>query len=316
MIKVTVFARFKTCMGDVNLIDVLSDIRNGKYATSINRIRACMDKGDLEAADMLKKALPAITISATYRGQRLVEYMTAYNPLIILDFDDLKKEDLPHLLALVREAVYTVACWISPRGHGIKVIVYPVVGLELVPQNHPAIYKRVKDWYQRLLGTKADTSGSDAGRLCIVSYDPQLYLSPRFEPWLRGEGTLPGDLPAIEAVIGKDVMQLISSARKQTTRKYAYAEGNRNNYVHLFAANCNRLGVAKEEVVKYACKTFTDLPAEECLQAVDSAYMHTEEHGAGKTALRSHRGDSFVVQIQDFLNKSFKLRRNIVRRIV
>ena len=316
MIKVTVFARFKTCMGDVNLIDVLSDIRNGKYATSINRIRACMDKGDLEAADMLKKALPAITISATYRGQRLVEYMTAYNPLIILDFDDLKKEDLPHLLALVREAVYTVACWISPRGHGIKVIVYPVVGLELVPQNHPAIYKRVKDWYQRLLGTKADTSGSDAGRLCIVSYDPQLYLSPRFEPWLRGEGTLPGDLPAIEAGIGKDVMQLISSARKQTTRKYAYAEGNRNNYVHLFAANCNRLGVAKEEVVKYACKTFTDLPAEECLQAVDSAYMHTEEHGAGKTALRSHRGDSFVVQIQEFLNKSFKLRRNIVRRIV
>jgi len=75
----------------------------------------------------------------------------------------------------------------------------------------------VKDWYQRLLGTKADTSGSDAGRLCIVSYDPQLYLSPRFEPWLRGEGTLPGDLPPIEVVIGKDVMQLISSARKQTT---------------------------------------------------------------------------------------------------
>lgn len=64
MIKVTVFARFKTCMGDVNLIDVLSDIRNGKYATSINRIRACMDKGDLEAADMRKKHWPAITISS------------------------------------------------------------------------------------------------------------------------------------------------------------------------------------------------------------------------------------------------------------
>ena len=47
----------KTCMGDVNLIDVLSDIRNGKYATSINRIRACMDKGDLEAADMQKKSI-------------------------------------------------------------------------------------------------------------------------------------------------------------------------------------------------------------------------------------------------------------------
>lgn len=132
MIKVSVFARFKTCMGDVNLIDVLSDVRNGKYAASVNRIRVYMDKDNPEAAGNLKKALPAITISATYRGQRLEQYMTAYNPLIILDFDELKKEELPHLLALVREAAYTVACWISPRGHGIKVIVYPVVGLELV----------------------------------------------------------------------------------------------------------------------------------------------------------------------------------------
>lgn len=34
-------------------------------------------------------------------------------------------------------------------------------------------------------------------------------------------------------------------ARKSTTRKMAYAEGNRNNYVHLFASHCNRLGVEK-----------------------------------------------------------------------
>ncbi|WP_293709488.1 VapE domain-containing protein [uncultured Parabacteroides sp.] len=316
MIKVTMFARFKTCVGDVNLIDVLSDIRNGKYAASVNRIRVYMDKENPEAADMLKRELPAITISATYREKRLAECMTVYNPLIILDFDKLKKEELPHLLALVREAAYTVACWISPRGHGIKVIVYPVVGFELIPQKHSAVYKLVKDWYQRLLGVEADTSGSDAGRLCLVSYDPQLYLSPRFEPWLRGEGALPGDLPPIKAIIGKEIMQLISSARKRTTRKFAYAEGNRNNFVHLFAANCNRLGVAKEEVVKYACKTFTDLPAEECLQAIDSAFTHTEEFGAVKMTPRSSRGDGFVVQIQEFLSKNFKLRRNIVRRMI
>ena len=85
MIKVTVFARFRTCMGDVDLIDILSDIRNGKYAASVNRIRVYMDKENSEAADQLKKGLPAVTISATYRGKRLAECMTAYNPLIILD---------------------------------------------------------------------------------------------------------------------------------------------------------------------------------------------------------------------------------------
>ena len=222
-------------MGDIPLIDALYDIRNGKYATEINRIRAFMDAGNQDEADMQKKKLPAITVSATYQKQRLPKYMTGYNPLTILDFDELNKEDLPRLLALVREAVYTVACWISPRGRGIKIIVYPAVGTELIPANHLAVYKLVKDWYERLLGVGADTSGSDAGRLCIMSYDQQLYLSPRFEPWLKGEGTLPADLPPIEAIGGKTVSQLISSARRKASRKFPYAEGNRNNYVHLFA---------------------------------------------------------------------------------
>ena len=123
------YARFKKRLGDVNLIDVLDDIRTGKYAPSVNRIRVYMDKGNADAADTLKKGLPAITLSAAYSGQRLDKFMNRYNPLIILDFDKQKKEDLPRLLALTREAPYTVACWISPRGMGIKAIVYPVVGM-------------------------------------------------------------------------------------------------------------------------------------------------------------------------------------------
>lgn len=83
------FARFKTCMGDVCLSDVLSDIRTGVYASSVNRIRGYMDKGNPEAADKLKKALPAITISATYRKKRLANDMSGYNPLVILDMDEL-----------------------------------------------------------------------------------------------------------------------------------------------------------------------------------------------------------------------------------
>ncbi|MCD8268523.1 MAG: hypothetical protein LUD46_08760 [Parabacteroides sp.] len=188
MIKVTLFTNFKFRKGDVNLIDTLDDIRNGKYAPAVNRIRTCMDQGDPETADALKKQLPAITISATYGKQRLKEYMTAYNPLVILDFDELNPADLPRHIGLIREACYTVACWISPRGRGIKIIAYPAVGIETVTGNHPALYKQAKDWYERLLGVGADTSGGDAGRLCILSYDPMLYLSPRFEPWLKGGG--------------------------------------------------------------------------------------------------------------------------------
>ena len=316
MIQVTMYARFKKRLGDVNLIDVLDDIRTGKYAPSVNRIRVYMDKGNADAADTMKKGLPAITLSATYSGQRLDKFMNRYNPLIILDFDKQKKEDLPRLLTLTREAPYTVACWISPRGMGIKAIVYPVVGMELVSANHRAVYKRVREWYEHRLGIEADASGSDPGRLCIVSYDPNLYLSSRFAPWLKGGGSLPEGLPQIEPVIPDEVTRLLTSARKKTTRKMVYAEGNRNNYVHLFAGHCNRLGIRREEVERYAAGSFADLSPEERLQAIGSAYAHTEQHATKQAAATSGRGNGFVGQIQDFLAGRFELRRNVVRNKV
>lgn len=316
MIKVTLFARFKTCLGDTNLIDALSDIQNGKYAAQVKPIRAYMDKGDTEAADRLKKKLPAMTVSATYREKRRADYLTGYNPLIILDFDELKPHDLPRLFALASEAVYTVSCWISPRGQGLKIIAYPAVGQEPVPEKHTAIYNRVKDWYENLLGIDADASGSDMGRLCLFSYDPGLFLSPRFKPWLKGDGDLPAGLPPMKAAPSAKVPKLIASARKKTSRKMSYTEGNRNNYVHLFASHCNRLGVSKEEVEIYAAQSFADLPHEECLQAIDSAYNHTEEHATVQPAQPTHRGDAFVGEIQHFLSERYNLRRNIVTRRV
>lgn len=75
-------------------------------------------------------------------------------------------------------------------------------------------------------------------------------------------------------------MQLISSARKQTTRKFAYAEGSRNNYVHLFAANCNRLGVAKEEVVKYARNAETFVRRASFAATVNDSQILTDRTGS------------------------------------
>ncbi len=315
MLKVTQFARFKRNEGDVNLIDVLQDIRSGKYATKVNQIRVYMDKGNPDAAETLKKELPAVTLSATYAGQRLAKCITAYNPLVILDFDELKKEDLARLLDTARQAVYTVACWISPRGHGIKIIAYPAVRMERSLKNHKAVYTLVKDWYENLLGIGADASGSDIGRLCLLSYDPTLYISPCFEPWLKGESGEPEGIGLIEPPVDPKAARLLASARKKTTRKYAYDKGNRNNYVHLFASHCNRLGINQADVVNYAAKAFADLPADERAAVIDSAYAHDEQH-ATAFLQTGRRGASYVVQIQEHLSAHYDLRRNVVRRLV
>lgn len=53
------------------------------------------------------------------------------------------------------------------------------------------------------------------------------------------------------------------------------------------AARANRLGVKRAEMEAYAATAFADLPAEERLAAIESAYSHVEEHAAETSAATS-----------------------------
>ncbi|MCD7850712.1 MAG: DUF5906 domain-containing protein [Parabacteroides sp.] len=136
-----------------------------------------------------KGCLP-FTVSALYNGKRLKECLTGYNPLLILDLDGLSAAEIERLRALIEAALYTVACFLSPGGAGLKAIVYAAVRIEPVPENHRVIYDTMKAWYETLLDVGIDASGSDAGRLCFVSDDSGLFISPRFSDWLNDTGQL------------------------------------------------------------------------------------------------------------------------------
>lgn len=55
------------------------------------------------------------------------------------------------------------------------------------------------------------------------------------------------------------------------------------------AARANRLGVKRAEMETYAATAFADLPAEERLAAIESAYSHVEEHAAETSAATSRK---------------------------
>ena len=65
--------------------------------------------------------------------------------------------------------------------------------------------------------------------------------------------------------------------------------GNRNNFIFVMAARANRLGVKRAEMEAYAATAFADLPAEERLAAIESAYSHVEEHAAETSAATSRK---------------------------
>lgn len=317
MVQTSIFVSFKNYLGDSSLVKVLTDIREGRYEPPVLELRKKLSDGDKDGAEQIKKGLPAFTVSATYKGRRTKAHLTGYNPLLILDLDGLQPGRIDGLKLLIEGEPYTVACFRSPSGNGLKAIAWNATGLPLDPANHRKGYDCIKAHYERVLGVEIDASGSDAGRLCFVSYDSALYISPRFEAWLNGSGQLPDDIPVLPPVpSGKSltsVSSLFARAKRRTICKYKYADGSRNNYVHLFAWHCNRLGVPKEETDGYCQVNFGDLPAEELRQAVASAYSHAEEQGKDNGGGRPGKK---VERVREYLSEHFYLRKNVVRGLV
>ena len=113
---------------------------------------------------------------------------------MVLDIDHVGERELERITPLATEAPYTVAYFRSPSGDGAKLIAYAATDETATPGNHRRVYEAMSRWYAARLGVELDTSGSDIGRLCFVSDDPALYLSPAYRPWLEGTGELPDGL--------------------------------------------------------------------------------------------------------------------------
>jgi hypothetical protein len=75
-----------------------------------------------------------------------------------------------------------------------------------------------------------------------------------------------------------------------TTRKMRYTEGNRNNYVFLFALNCAHNGPGFEETFNYCPENFPDLPEEEVLTTVQSACKSFKIREKGHAPLQEYEG--------------------------
>ena len=331
MINTSLFALFGRYQGDASLEGVLENIRRGTYRLTIGEIRKALAAGEKERAAKLKKTLPAFTPQATYTKKRLNPYITGYNQLVILDIDHVGKRELERIAPLATEAPYTVAYFRSPSGDGAKLIAYAATSETATPGNHRRVYEAVSRWYATRLDVELDTSGSDIGRLCFVSDDPALYLSPAYRPWLEGTGEVPEGLDPLPLTWKEEVSKTapgtkkrkmaspLEKARRTAERKGAYAEGNRNNFIFVMATRANRLGVKQAEMEAYAATAFADLPADERLAAIRNAYSHVEEHAAEKGAATPRgtgRGSLDVAAVEAYISERFLTRKNEVRGYV
>jgi len=175
MTPLSIFENFNNVVGDRSFDVIAEAIRTGKVREKVEMLRQLLQEGNQKEYSQSKKQLPAFTPSGRFEGGRKAEFLQEYSRLIILDID--KVENLAEITEKARNCHYTYACFVSPGGNGLKIL----VKTDNSVQKHREAFLRVQQYYEKLLNTVIDPSGKDVTRLCFFSWDPEIYRNPESE---------------------------------------------------------------------------------------------------------------------------------------
>ncbi len=298
MKNVTYFTGFNKPVKNISLKLVVQEIIDGAYKNEVDEIRKLIAAGKQKEAQKKKKQLLAFTPSASFVGGRKPEFIETYSQCIVLDFDKLSIEEFNSSFEKAKACPFTYACFRSPGGNGIEVLVF----VSSEPDEHLEAFNQLKDYYEQLLQIKTDPSGKDITRLCYVSYDPEAFLNEQCRIFT----------PASKVVlpINDSSIATFEYCKRFTNKKKKYSDGNRNNYIHLLASNCNRKGLSEKDTLNYIITGF-DLPHDEIITAVTSAYSKTTEHNTD-TYEEDVPKPPVIDLVEKYLTDRYEFRYNVV----
>lgn len=269
-LMVSVYQNFVTKLKDRNLVEIFQEIKSEKYQSEINSIRYALHKGEDKTADKIKSELIGFTMSGTFGASRTKANLLTYSQIIGLDFDHIPVTELETLVRQINECKFTFGSFISPSGEGIKVF----IKINSNANQHTIAYNQVATYYKNLSGYDFDPKCKDSTRLCFVSSDPEIYVNETATTFeVQEEVKQPPKEYKSETTNFESTDTLLDKCLKFTEQKEQYTNGNRNNFIHLFASNANRFGITEADTLDY-CTTNFDLDEKEIKASVQSAYKN------------------------------------------
>lgn len=242
--------------------EVLKVIKGGHWKESVEAIQKHLKIGEIKLADKLKSKLPAFTISATFKDKRKKENVDIYSGLLHLDYDKLDNVEEIKAKAIIIPNTYSA--FISPSGKGLKILVKTDAELS----THTVVFNELKCFYDDMLGVVSDKSVKDVTRLCFVSYDSKLYINDNSETFIKDSSPQ----------YNTNKKNTLDSIWKLTSNNDRFEEGNRNNFIHQFSCNANRMGYYESETLSYALNYCEDtFDNTEIEKTVKSAFSNTNE---------------------------------------
>ncbi|MCQ2266419.1 MAG: hypothetical protein MJZ40_01760 [Bacteroidaceae bacterium] len=250
-------------------------------------------------ADRYKHNLPVVFPAALLEGGKKQENIVSYTPFFGGDLDQVPKEMLPQVLERLRNDPHTIMAALSPGGYGVRVFYWFSCAEELnkmmegkSTREQKRIYEHV--WRQcsrhleEVSGVKNDESGNNPVYSLSLAHDPDAYFNwnalpleidlehmPKVKPGRPRKSKEKSEPAHVEL---RNVQHVIEQKLKKNGKDI---NNGRNNYLHAFASEANRMGVDEQEVVDWAmdCILEDDFDEKEIRAAIGSAYSRVEEFG-------------------------------------
>lgn len=253
------------------LRQVVSQIRSGvpnsDVVNKIRKLRAAFDKNLKKTAeyDEIKKTILSFVPSVDLEKGRKSENIIKYNQVVVLDIDHISDQgvDLEVLKEKIVSSPYTLCSFISPGGDGLKILIKVDSKLEV----HKHAFNQLKKCFSQELGVEIDKSGSDCARLCIFSFDEEVYLNEDSKVF------------NISMMMTLDERIKIALEKTEGTG-IAFEKGLRNTFILRFGSFLCRHGVSKSEALQYSVINYEeeDFPETEIERTLNSAYRNNEPH--------------------------------------
>ena len=287
---VTIFKNFNEVVEHKTIATILEEIKTGKYKHAIVYLRKSLSEKKEEAYNKAKKSLTAFTPSGKFIGGRKLEFLTEYSKFIILDIDKLNPADLQKSKSIAAQSEFTFACFISPSGNGLKIL----VKIDTPKTEHKETFLKVQAHYENILKLEIDKSGKDVTRLCFYSWDENLYLNENASTFVTSsEVAMPlieiqSEHKTIKPEPLLDYDAIYNQCVNFTEKKVQFANGSRNVFIYQLACNLNRKGVALQQALGYILTDF-GYDENEVTQAVNSAYGNIHEFGKNEKFEQSNK---------------------------
>ena len=234
---------------------------------------------------------------------------------------------------LKRKAIadpHTLLCYITMSGNGLRVIFTYEIAPEFsgVPKDEEevkkfeAYYQQAfyagNDYYEKLLGAKADMQCKNITRLSGLAHDPEVFLRPQSEviPFTAEEISTAATAYVKQSKEDKQIQRIQTYfdtliAPQLAKAKIEFRSGSHNDYVMRVGYKLAERRFSKKVALRWAMQKFgKDYSDTE--QVINSCFANASPHGkqGGGGDNRSDSKTATVEEIKSFLDGHISLRFN------